>query len=93
MSTIDSVRLQHYDERYAPPEQSVLDLSLVGDCLHLTVSEYDETFDTTETKVLSQVGVDVNSFFEAIVLLVNDQELQAIKRDIPFQERLPVYVG
>lgn len=87
MSTIDSVRLHDYDERFAPPEAPVLDIALVGDCMHLTISKYDETYETTETSTIGQIAVDVEQLLGAIVLLATDQEKQAIKADIPFQER------
>jgi hypothetical protein len=87
MSIIDIIRLEHYDENYAPPERPVLEVALIGDCLHLTIAEYSETHEVTTSKVIADIAVDVEQLDSAVELLVSDQITQDSKADIPFQER------
>lgn len=88
---IDSIRLPHYDEQFAPPAQPVLELTLVGDCLHLIIAEYDEDSETATSTILAAIGVDIQQFDGAIRLLVDDQVQQRVKAEVSFQDRYVCY--
>jgi hypothetical protein len=72
MSDVQNFTITTYDEKHAPPSQPILDVSLVGDCLHLSIVEYDETYETSTLKRIGQIAIHhgkfarlVNALYEA----------------------------
>jgi hypothetical protein len=85
-SRIHTIQLEEYDEKHAPPER-VLEMALVGDCLHLDIATYSETHESSEIERVETFAVDVASFKHALRALILDQRDQNRKKDVEFKDR------
>ncbi len=58
MSKIYSVTIQHTDEKYAPPVNNLLDVSVIGDAVCLSIIEVEENYVESITKVIDSITVN-----------------------------------
>lgn len=63
---IDKTTIWAHDERYAPPEQAVLQVGLVGDVVYLAIGKYSETSEGNSFTVIEQVAVPVCDLLNAV---------------------------
>lgn len=64
---IEYVVLTDVDEKYAPPEQNVLRVAVVGDQVFLSVSKLDENHTESNLVTIAEIAVDIFDLSDAIM--------------------------
>lgn len=77
---INHIYIQSHDEKYAPPEQDVLEVGLSGDVAFLEIGSYDETFEERKFTAKQGIGVPVADLINALKVLALSQEREDLKR-------------
>lgn len=78
MTKVDTVVIHDYEERYAPPESPVLEVSYVGPgydpikdppLVFLSISKYDETHESSSMTKITTFGVEPRDLINALITL------------------------
>lgn len=81
---IEHIYLSDTDEKYAPPEQPILEVGLVGDTVYLTTGRYEETFEERKFTQIEGAGISVPvaDLVNAIKALAVSQHRHDLVRDL-----------
>lgn len=66
MSKVYEVTLMSADEKYAPPSENVLNVTVIGDVVCLTICEIQEEYHTTTVKTLEYIVVNKRDLVYAL---------------------------
>lgn len=64
--TVLSTIITSHDEQYGPPDQPILDVSVVDDVVFFSISTYDETHNTTSTETIANISVKLEDLYQAL---------------------------
>ncbi len=73
--------IEQHEESYAPPEQEVLRVSLVGDVVFLTIAKWDETRTTRTLTDVASVAVPHCDLMNAIASQVVSNKRREVAKD------------
>lgn len=85
MSHVTTIVVEDYEERYAPPESPVLEISYVGPgadiekdpgLVFLTISKYDETHDSSTYTKIAHFALPANDLINSLIALGAAQPVQ-----------------
>jgi hypothetical protein len=83
MSRIQRIVIEQYDEKYAPPEEHVLQISSVGPRVFIDVCEFKETHEETMTKSIAHVVVGGAELLAALLALTDAKVADDVRRQLP----------
>lgn len=70
MHGFDRITLYTHDEKYAPPEQPLLQISVVGDTTFLSIRRLDETHLVDTLTTIAEIGVRTGDLVEALAAAI-----------------------
>lgn len=67
-----SVVIQQSDDEYAPPEQNVLEVAVIGADVFLTIQKHEETRTSVTYTQVAQVAVPWQDLVRSVLVAIDD---------------------
>lgn len=78
---IENIYITDVDDNYAPPEEPVLEVGLVGDVAYLSVGNWTAGPDERKFEATKQIGVPVTDLVNALKVLAASQQRHDLNRE------------